>query len=404
MTTINATVDFAKKARRNDMSGFLHGISTSNAPLNQVIAKLKPTFWRTVAGSTGLTSRLNTIDKDITPIVVLSDIYGYPNSTPAWNGNPAPYSDANATWISTVTTLANYHKGQNVIFDIWNEGDLSTSYDGTQAQFFATFKAAHDTIRSVYGPNAIIMGPSCSTYNATFNSDFLSYCTSNGLVVQAFGYHDFVDSDPSVIPSHISAIKTLAASNPSVVVEKYYITEHTRDTSWMNPGDCLNYLYYMAEAGIDGAVRACWNNLSSTNTCYDNSMTNLVDSATGSPHAAYYAYLWYSEIKRDQVKCTSGNSYLAVMASGFPSEVLVGFGNSGTATVDVALTLNNLGAIGVNYSSVRADIYMVSASGETIVNQPTSLGSSVLAVNNGVVSISLLGVNRHELYKIVLRQ
>jgi len=403
MTTVTGFVDFGLKARRNDLSGFLVGMDNSSSPRNEIIAQLRPRMWRTAAGATGLTSRINSIDKNILSVVTLSGIYGYADSTPdPYKGNPAPYSDANVTWKATVTPLATYHKGQNVIFDVWNEPDLSTSYDGSQSQFFDTFKAAHDAIRAVW-PQALILGPSTANYNSGWNSAFLSYCTTNSLTVDAFAYHEFVDSDPSVIPSHISAIKTLVASNPNVGVKKYYLTEHTRDTSWMNPGDCLNYLYYMGEAGVHGAIRACWNNLSSVNSCFDNSIDNLVDSATGNPHAVYYAYSWYAEIKKALVACTSGDSYLAIMASSTPAEVLVGFGNSATSTIDVSLTLKNLGAIGANSSSVKVDIYMVSATGETIVNKPTYLPSRVLSVSNGQASLTLSGVNKHDLYKLVIR-
>lgn len=403
MTTVTGFVDFALKARRNDMSGLLHGMDTGSNPRNEIIAQLRPKFWRTVAGSGGLTTRIDSIDKNITKILVLSDVYGTPSDSPAWNGNPAPYSDSNATWITTVTALANYHKGQNVIFDIWNEPDGTWSWDGTQSQFFATFKAAHDAIRAIW-PQAIIMGPSCANYNSTYTSDFLNYCQTNNLTVQALAWHEFVDSDPSVIPSHVSTIKGFVASNPGVGVKKYYLPETVRDTSWMNPGDCLNYIYYCSQAGVDGINRACWNNVATLNTCFDNSLTNLVDSASGNPHAVYYAYSWYAEIKKALVACSSGDSFLAIMASSTPIEILVGFGNSATATIDISLTLKNLGSVGINSSSVKVDIFMVSATGETIVNSPVSLGTRLLSVSNGAATLTLSGVNRHELYKVLIRQ
>jgi len=402
MTTITASVDFGQKARRKDMSGFLAGISSTNSPSNEVIARLRPATWRTRAGSGGVYTRLQAIDADMTKIVNCSGAYGYP--TNSWNGNPAPYSDANATWITTVTTLANYHLGQAVIWDIWNEPDYVGYWDGTQNQFFTTFKAAHDTIRSICGPDAIIMGPSCATYNNSYITAFLAYCDTNALKVQALAWHEFDDSDPSVIPTNVAAIKSAVASTYTRVgVQKYYIPEHTRDTSWMAPGDCLNYLYYLAEADVDGACRACWNNIATINTCFDNSLTNLVDSASGQPHAVFYAYEWYGEIKRTQVKCTSGDSYLAVMASASPAEVLVGFGNSATATIDVQVTLNNLGALAPFGSSIHADIYMVSATGESIVNSPTYMGTRSLSISSGVATTTLSNVNKHDLYKIVLR-
>jgi len=400
--TIAASVDFGLKSRKKDMSGFLAGISTTNAPGNDVIARLRPAIWRTRAGTGGVYTRLQSIDADMPKIVNLSGAYGYPLNS--WNGNPAPYSDSNATWITTVTTLANYHVGQNVIFDVWNEPDYSGYWDGTQNQFFATFKAAHDTIRSICGPDAIIMGPSCATYNNSYITAFLSYCDTNALKVQAMAWHEFDDSDPSVIPANVAAIKSAVASTYTRVgVQKYYIPEHTRDTSWMMPGDCFTYLYYLQEADVDGACRACWNNVAAVNTCFDNSLTNLVDSTTYEPHAVFYAYEWYAEIKRAQVKCTSADSFLTVMASSCPIEILVGFGNSATSTTDVTLALNNLAAVGLTGSTIKADIYKVSNTGETIVNSPTVVGTQTLTVTSGDASLPLLNVNKHDLIKIVLR-
>jgi len=393
MTSIAASVDFGQKARRKDMSGFIHGISTTNAPRNEIISRLRPAIWRTQAGSGGLFTRLDGIDEDMVKIVVCSDAVGAYPILPA----------DDTTFATTCASLATYHAGQNVIFDILNEPDYVGNYNGTANEAYATFKAGYDAIRGVLGPNAIIMGPSCATYNNTFITGFLDYCEDNYLNVQALAWHEFVDSDPSVIPTHVSTIRTALETRPNVGVKKIYIPEHTRDTSWMYPGDCLNYLYYLAEADVDGACRACWNNVATTNTCFDNSLTNLVDSATGDPHAVYYAYEWYAEIKRAQVKCTSGNSYLAVMASACPTEVLIGFGNSATATVDVPLTLDNLGAVGLIDASINIDIYKVGTTGETIVNAPDFVETKELSVSDGTASTTLYEVNAHELYKVVLR-
>jgi xylan 1,4-beta-xylosidase len=394
VTNYAASVDFSIKTPYKNIQGLLHGLG-NNSPSNETFAQLRPSHWRTVAGSGGKYTRIRAYDPNIKISVVCSDVYG----------GARPDLDAYAGWQTTINTLVAYHTQNDVIWDIWNEPDFDyvITQGGTNAQFFGCYKAAYDIIRTAY-PKAIISGPCCANYNATFHTAFLDFCKANGMVIDYMTWHEFPDTDPSVIPTHVATVRALIASTyPALGIKDIGITEHTRDTSWMQPGDCLNYINYLQQANVAFASRACWNSIAAANTCFDGSMTNLVNVSYpgNAPKAPWWAYKFYADIQRSQVLCTSADTYLAVMAGCYPAKVLLGFGNSSTSTVDVTLTIKNPEVIGIGATSLTVTVYKVVPNGEADVLAPTFVSNTVVTITNHSGSFTITGINAHELYEVV---
>jgi uncharacterized repeat protein (TIGR02543 family) len=71
-----------------------------------------------------------------------------------------------ATWVDFVTTLVTRYKGQIKYYEIWNEPDGNTFWQGTDAQFQRMMKDAAAAIRSI-DPGARILSPSFHGPTAT---------------------------------------------------------------------------------------------------------------------------------------------------------------------------------------------------------------------------------------------
>jgi len=169
---ITVAVDFAAAQPQASMLGFLHSFSQDGPPQSRV-APLRPALFRG-HGKTTDTERVRTLGARYQ--LVLSDLWGYPRDN--WQGRGAPYADL-PRWEKFVRRQAGEHRGENVIWDIWNEPDSPSYWKGTHEQFFKTYTVAAKAIRSELGPGAMIGGPSLEQWNPDYLKAFLDYCVTD---------------------------------------------------------------------------------------------------------------------------------------------------------------------------------------------------------------------------------
>lgn len=405
--TISTFVNFSQPIAPEPMSGFLHGIDYFNPP-NSLLQPLKPALWRT--GTTDLTLYNRMANLGAKVEVVISDSYGYPFNN--WNGNGAPYLNNWQNWAAHVDQVAQLYKNYytNIYWDVWNEPDsqpwnAAVFWNGTPAQFYETYRQAYIVLRRDLGPYAMIGGPSFANYDPVALTNFLQYCNNNGLQVNFLSWHELnaVDNNIPAIVSHIQYMKNIVQSMPNLKVKKIFINESVGTASQYLPGEILGYLYYMEKGGADGANKACWNDSSGNNNCFNNSVDGIVNPSSGQyvPRAAWWTYKTYADSVGTRVLALSQYSNLVVMASTNPAQILVGyFGNNQYNSVSVKLQLYNLAKVGITGTSVGISLYKIPATGEASLPRPILVSNYRIPVVGGNAVAKIPSIGLHEEYVV----
>jgi len=408
-----ATVDFSTPINVNNMSGFLNGNIGASYPLTSTINPLKPAWWRLGPenSGSGYPAYNRALLFGAKPIVTISDGYGYPLNN--WNGNPAPYSDNNATLVSYITTLVTGYKnaGYHPVYDIWNEPDTQSwnvpqFWDGTQAQYFSLYVAAFNAILAA-DSQAKIIGPSYANYDQTNETLWLNNLYKNGIYPDYMAWHELSQADFNIpsVQTDIQHFKSLVHGYPGWKRIRFLIPESVGPNTHLSPGDILAFLYYIEASGADGACKACWNAADTTNNCFNGSIDGIVqETSDHSPRAAWWAYKTYADGVGNRVATTTSDPNLVVLAAkSTPAQVLLGYsGQSSPTPTSVTITLNRLDKAGITGGNVKIDVYKVPDSGESTVSALTSVSSSTVAVTSNSASLTISGINVHEEYALYL--
>jgi xylan 1,4-beta-xylosidase len=402
---VHATVDFAASTPQKNLSGFLHGVGSINPP-DSLLIPLKPALWRIRAGDAINYSRAATAGAQME--VVLSDGYGYPSN--GWKGRGAPWENNWTHWEDFVHQMAQLYRTTPVYWDVWNEADIkdwnkTQFWNGTEAQYFETYKRAYTILRQELGPNAMIGGPSYANYEPVSITAFLNYCDQNALQVNFLSWHELMRADYNIpsVATNIAYMRNLALSYPNLRIQKIFINESVGPKTQYLPGDILGFLYYMGLGGADGANKGCWNDSLGRNNCSNQSVDGIINPDAITPRAAWWTYKTYADGAASRVKTTSDNPNLVVMASKTPGQVLVGYlGATAPGPANVILSLRNLGSIGQTGASVRVKIVKVPNTGEATLANLVPVASGVAAVLNGATTVTIPTMNLHEEYIIYL--
>ena len=344
----NVIVDFRQPATAvTSMSGILHGIDPTKPP-DSSIKPLQPKLWR--AG------RLDVYDRVIASgaefQLLVSDLWGYGSNPKGW-----PYQNYPA-WEAFIRQLAQQNKGKKIIWDIWNEPDLKNPFwKGSRQQFFETYKRAYRILREELGQSAMIGGPSISTYNKEYLTEFLDYCKANKLEVNFLAWHELNDTIILFIDDHVIDAKRNFQQSPfyrELKLQKIYVNEIVGELAQYQPGEILGYLSNLEYAKADGACRACWDTTAApkVTNCFNNTLTGMVAPNTFEPRAAWWTYKAYADGVNSRVLSRSDNDRLVALASKSNPEgkaqVLLGYFDSNySSATTVTLNLANLQHLGI---------------------------------------------------------
>ena len=424
----NVAVDFDTPESVKSMSGFLHGVGAS-APHDSLLLPLRPTMWRV--------GNFNDYDRLITTFpntatrpritFVLSDQWGYPHyTTKRWPFEGADPANPYKEWEDFVRSMATQHKDKAVLWEIWNEPDIKPQFwGGNQDQFRTTYLRAYRILREVLGPNAMIGGPSYSSYNSWINPDatanpdggstmdytkqFLDFCKVNGCQANFLTWHE-LHQDVPPIKDHLVSLKALAAGYPEVAIREFHVAESVGEKNHYKPGGQLGTLYYLEQGGADAGVKTCWNDSRGNLTCFNSTVDGLLTAGTFSKTAGWWLYKSYADGADARVRSTTNHSFVTALgstrkvATADEAQVLVGYMwyDGAPTSASVKVTLNNIRALPFGGgSSVRVRVQRIPDSGESAVSSLSTTQDANVAVNNGIVELSL-NVNLHEVYLVTL--
>lgn len=336
------TVDFAQAVPSHSMSGFLLAVDPVSPPDSKILP-LQPRFWRTgfyqalYARTTGFGARF---------CVNCSDVWGY-------QSHPAPFEDYPG-YAARMQEIVRNLNGGPAIFDLWNEPDSRRFWHGSELQFFQTFKVAHDAIRTER-PDALIAGPSISSYNHDALKHFLDFCVGKNIRLDVLTWHEFrYGAHIPEISQSLQEARRDFVDNPayaSLGIKEIQINEMIPMNIQHQPASTLAVISQLELGGADAASHACWPDGGQDN-CVNRTLDGLLTPGSQEKRSVWWAYKAYADGADARVAGLSNNDRAFVLASSAshaygqglgPPQVITGVYGQGGGTV--TLVLNHLSTV-----------------------------------------------------------
>jgi xylan 1,4-beta-xylosidase len=334
--------DLGDEPRRGpSMSGFLHSLERATPP-NAAIRPLQPRFWRSVPHRAPY-ERVRSLGADYQ--VVLSDLWGYPSDR--WHGRGPPWENLDA-WARTVRRAARSLRGRPAEYDVWNEPDAETFWNGTREQFFRVYAVAARTLVDELGAGALVGGPSTRAPIPEWVGGLLRYCRAHHCRVSFLSYHaNLLPTEPIPgISVRLRELRKLVDSYRDLGLRRIVVNETVGPVDQYSPGSIVGYLAQLETGGADAAARSCWPGLHGEDNCTNGTLEGLL-TPSGQPRSAWWAYRAYGEGAESRVPSVSDSWTVASLASVRPGTAEVVLGRidraaPGTPAIDVEVQLNGL--------------------------------------------------------------
>ena len=418
-------------------TGFLHGLGDT-VPSTEFYEPLKPRIQRFPAflanpnmlgmptgfGSPVYMNRLKAAGAK--QQIVVSDEYmwfGLHNSW-GWPGDAAhggytSYQLFDEKLDSIVDySLANFPaaQGWQIEWDLWNEPDHVDFWGRSRAQFFDTWKYAHQRVRAK-DPNAKIVGPSIAYFvtkgpnpvRGGWLKDFLIYARDNNVLPDVVSWHEMVN--PKEIPAQVRLIRDFMAAN-GIADRPIDINEYQGpgENLMLSPGNTISFLSSLESTDIRYAMRACWNEDAAqtdgtTNGLLPGRLDNIMTMAPFQPRALWHVYRSYAEMSGSMVPVGRGG-FLSGLASADAAagkaHILVG--NDGTQSFTTNVNIQNLSLL-ANYSTtgkLRVRVREIPYSGLNALGALTEISNAILTPSGDQLVVPLMVASRAA-YEITLQ-
>jgi xylan 1,4-beta-xylosidase len=298
--TVNIDIDSSPRQVRS-MAGFLHGMNATT-PAPDRLRALQPGLWRAGTLTKDIYQRATKAGARFT--VVCSDYWGYDKQR-----RPLQHKEQ---FVALIKQIVLKTKDADIIYDIWNEPNAPDFSLGSIEEYCATFKLAHDTIRSVR-PDAVIAGPSISGFVPKLLEQFLDFCLREKLKVQVLSWHDYRHgSDIAKIAPTLLEVRRRAIDSgkyAAVGVREIHINESMDRAIYLAPGSVLATLLAFELGKADAAGRSAWEE------DFKNNLGGLLTQDTYQPRAVWWVYRNYAASLRSRVATKVTDSGWACAAS-----------------------------------------------------------------------------------------
>jgi xylan 1,4-beta-xylosidase len=387
-----ASVDFAEAVPARSAVGLLHGMDEREPP-DRWIAPLAPRSWRGDMESAPY-DRASRFGARY--ILVLSDLWGYPGAN--WYGRQPPWQNL-GSWARFVRDVARANRGRSLVWDVWNEPDQPYFWNGTEADFHATYRVAYEVVRQELGPDAVIAGPSVSAFRWPWLVGLLEYCRQADCEVNALSWHELArGGGVRAIPDHLRRARRALVRNRSFVpvgLRELHVNESVGRGDTLYPGEQLAYLAFLERGRADAAARACWPDPSGTDNCLWHTLDGLLDARSSRPRGDWWTTAWYARGVPSRVAARSTSpEVVALAAARSPTarhaEILLGEYGDQPQPVSVLVELRGLRALAFLRGSDRAALasFRIVSAGEAPVS-PEPLPVRALAVAGGTATATV---------------
>lgn len=378
-------------------SGGLYGLGSDTTPDDSMVIPLHPkVFTQMAPGGHQLPNGETTPGGDALVVapkaaragakvtIRMPDYYpNFPYKWVSWSNWLSVVDDQIAA-VQADTSVTNIEA-----WELWNEPDWT--WDTTDAgSFNAGWVRTYQEVRSKDQTTPIV-GPSISTYNASYMSSFLSYAKANNALPDIICWHEL--QGQGSIASDISAYRSLESSlgiSPLPIA----IDEYAETGEVGIPGSLVGYIAKFERAGVDYANLAFWNQYGTFNDMVINN---------DQPNGAWWLYKWYGDMTGNMIVTTppaqTGLDGAAAVNSA-QNQVSVIFGG-GSGTNDVTINgLNALSAFGSN-ATVTVE-YVPSYGRTTAVPGTTVLSVTNYAITNGSITVPIANMDSAGGYHLLI--
>ncbi|WP_312206604.1 GH39 family glycosyl hydrolase [Epilithonimonas hominis] len=396
------SVDFSIKPQKKESKiGFLH--SDNLKILENNILILKPKLWRlgnTITQKPKRIEQLNVLKKNnITPIIVINDLYSTLDHD--WQ---RPYLKSNKLLVDMISDLY-LELGNNVIYDIWNEPNMS--WIGSEEQFFDTFKRVHNKIRSMPGGDkAIITGPSITGYHKDYLDRFLQYCEKNNIRIDILNWHENgVQNDAAIMKDNINNAKNILIKKyPKVGIKDVAIYEFIRESDYFKPLTSLAYINFLDLTSTAGC-KTCGDapkGQETENTCWNNSIDGLL-TAQGKPRSVWWVYKYYAESlnTRFSTSVDSENTVAITYYSQPNNSVNILLGNLSSSSSTFTIDLKTIQKFSLFSKSkkINYSLYKIPNTEQKELLNPILIKKGNISVTNkNTASLSLDDIDTQSVY------
>ena len=358
------TVDAASKlGPLRSLQGFLHGIDARATFDQPLIAALKPAFWRFGTGSDTLFPKISGFGAKLTYVV--SD--GYADSRGGYS-KARPWEDwAGTESFITSAAQANLQAGRPItFFDAWGEPQGGTPWLGTYDQLLEYYARTIRTLRAA-DPTAKVIGPTYDDFEGTIEGHGLfdvivDLDARYQLRFDAIAWHELGAQPAEQLPAHTASLRQrLAARFPGYQPE-LHVNEYANTAQHLVPGWSVGWLFYLTEANVDAANRACWNVPGEGwSDCWAG-LNGLLRPDNRTPQHTYWVHRSYADLVDGQrLRTTSTDPHAVALAVQQSQHLLLLTGRfASSPAAPLTLTLQGLPP---NTTSVDVTASVIPATG-----------------------------------------
>ena len=396
-------IDFSKKASNiKSVVGFLH--FNDLKPLENDIVQLKPRYWRIGSSMADKTKRIEQLkilkQYNITPILVVTDFFFHRSSM--WK---KPYSDKQ-NLLNLVEELYK-ENGNNVVYDLWNEPDLTVFFEGSQQNFFETFKLMHDKIRSLPGgKKATIMGPSISWFTDEYFKKFLDFCSANNITLDLLDWHQNYNIDDALnMKKNIyHAREYYIKKYPNLKIKDIIIPEFVGPEDYFKPLTSLAYINILDKEKVVGC-KTCGDapkGQQTENTCWNNSIDGLL-TPQGKPRSVWWVYKYYAESLPVRLSTNVDSDRTAAISyfSKDSNSVKILFGNLGKFKSSFSIDLKSVRKFSVFAKSkkINYSLYKIPNTEQKELSNPILIKKDSVSISSkNTISLELDDIDTQSVY------
>jgi hypothetical protein len=378
-------------------SGGLYGLGSDSTPADSMVIPLHPKVFTqmapggqqlpngaTVPGGDALVVAPKAARAGAKVTIRMPDYYpNFPYKWVSWS-NWLSVVDGEIAARQAATTITNIEA-----WELWNEPDWT--WDTTNAgSFNAGWVRTYQEVRSK-DTTTPILGPSISSYNASYMSSFLSYAKANNALPDIICWHEL--SGQGRIASDIAAYRALEASL-GISPRPIAIDEYAEPGEVGIPGSLVGYIAKFERGGVDSADLAFWNQYGT--------FSDLVVNNT-QPNGAWWLYKWYGDMTGNMVSTTPPaqtglDGAAAVNSAGNQVSVIVGGGSGANA-----VTINGLNTLSAFGSTATVTLeYVPSLGRTTAVPGTTVLSTTNYTFNNGSITVPINNMDASGGYHLLI--
>lgn len=311
---------------------------------------------------------------------------------PGDNGDWTDYDNFLTRLINDVRAT-----GAPVMWDLWNEPNITLFWNRPQAQYFELWRRTYQRVRAAF-PTHLIVGPSLAgvpTTSTGWWTQYLDFVKANNVVPDIISWHSLPGDPVANVAAANSSLDSRGIAHP----RPYQINEYGASNE-QNPGDGSWYIARLERAGADG-LRANW---ASAGNLHNDLGNLLVRNSAGKhlPKGEWWVYRFYASQTGQIVSVTPSANYDAyATATTNAAKILVG---GGRTTGNIAVNLQRLDATSgiVQNNQVRIVAQRIPYNSGGAVQGPVTVSNTVVTLSNNGTTVNLPHTNVDDAFTITV--